>query len=312
LFFFVVLRVLRGYGLSLSHWFLPFTLLSCILLPNSPKEPHPSMEMSHAIFLGALQGFTEILPISSSAHLILVPRILGWPPSGLTFDVAVHAGTLLALLAYFRRDLLDMVASTIQGVTDGFRTTSSRLLPIIIAATLPAALAGRLAEAQIENWFRSSPALVATVMMVFGLLLGLADLLGHRTLRLDRLGLGRGMVIGCAQALALIPGVSRSGITITAGLFLGFSREASARFSFLLSLPVVAGAALLKGGELLQAGIPEGVGLSFLAGIVASSLCGYISVALLMQLLQKRGLGIFVWYRLLAGGAFLIWFNLTP
>jgi undecaprenyl-diphosphatase len=268
------------------------------------------MEISHALVLGALQGFTEVLPISSSAHLILIPRILGWAPSGLTFDVAVHAGTLMALLVYFRRDVMDMAVSSLQGVTDGFRTPASRLLPIIVAATIPAALVGKLAEEHIEAWFRGSPSLIAGIMIAFGLVLGLADLLGKRTLRLDRLNLGRGMAIGLAQVLALIPGVSRSGITITAGLFLGFSREAAARFSFLLSLPVVAGAALLKGIELFQTGVPPGLGLIFLAGIAASSLCGYLSVAVLMQLVQKRGLGIFVWYRLLAGGAFLVWLNL--
>jgi undecaprenyl-diphosphatase len=268
------------------------------------------MEISHALVLGALQGFTEILPISSSAHLILIPRILGWEASGLTFDVALHAGTLLALLVYFRRDLLDMVASSLQGAADGFRTPASRLLPIIVVATAPAALVGKLGEEQIEALFRSSPTLVAAIMMVFGLVLGMADLLGHRTLRLDRLTLGRGVAIGCAQALALIPGVSRSGITITAALFLGFNREAAARFSFLLSLPVVAGAALLKGVELLRSGIPAGEGVTFLAGIATSCLCGYASVSVLMHLLQRRGLGVFVWYRLLAGGAFLAWFQL--
>lgn len=269
------------------------------------------MEISHALVLGALQGFTEILPISSSAHLILLPRFLGWQPSGLTFDVALHAGTLLALLAYFKRDVADMVASFVQGTNDGFRTPSSRLLPIIIAATIPAAIVGKLAEEGVEAWFRSSPALIALFMILFGLLLGVSELLGHRTYRLDRLTLGRGLAVGCAQVLALVPGVSRSGITITAGLFLGFSRDAAARFSFLLSLPVVAGAALLKGVELLRTGIPAGEGLPFLVGIVVSAVCGYLSVSVLMQLVQKRGLALFVWYRLLVGAGFLLWLYLA-
>jgi undecaprenyl-diphosphatase len=237
---------------------------------------------------------------------------MGWPPSGLAFDVALHVGTLLALLVYFRRDLLVMLASLARGVRgEGFASPEARLPLVICLATVPAALAGKLGEDAIESWFRASPPLTACVLIVFGLLLAWADSRGSRTLSLERLGLPQGLVIGLAQALALVPGVSRSGITITAALFMGFSRDAAARFSFLLSLPVVAGAALLKGVELLREGFPSGEVLPFAVGIISSALVGYACVALLLRLVRRHSLAPFVWYRLAAGGAFLSWHLLT-
>jgi undecaprenyl-diphosphatase len=190
---------------------------------------------------------------------------------------------------------------------EGFATPQARLPLVICLATVPAALAGKLGEDAIEAWFRASPPLTACVLIVFGLLLAWADSRGSRTLSLERLGLPHGLVIGLAQALALVPGVSRSGITITAALFMGFNRDAAARFSFLLSLPVVAGAAILKGMELLREGFPPGEALPFAVGITSSALVGYASVALLLRLVQRYSLAPFVWYRLAAGCAFLSW-----
>jgi undecaprenyl-diphosphatase len=264
------------------------------------------MNLLHAAVLGALQGFSEVLPISSSAHLILVPWLLKWPESGLTFDVALHLGTFIALAVYFRRDIFELLAAAFDAlVTRSLDSQAKRMPFMIVLATLPAAVAGKMFEHQVEELFRSNQLLIALFLILFGLLLGAADLLGRKRFGLHHLRTGSALIIGLAQCLALIPGVSRSGITITAGLMQGFTREAAARFSFLLSLPIVAGAALLKAFHLLRHGIPAGEALPMLVGITVSAVTGYISVALLLKLVQKRSLSVFVWYRILAGGAVL-------
>ena len=263
------------------------------------------MTMMHAALLGIIQGLTEVLPISSSAHLILIPRLLGWPESGLTFDVALHLGTFIALALYFRRDIVDLVANFSSGLRQGrFRTPAARLPLYLLAATVPAAIFGKTLEKPIEDIFRRSPLLIAGLLIGFGLLLAFADTMGSKRWKLDRITLKSALIIGFAQCLALFPGVSRSGITITAALLLGFNRESSARFSFLLSLPIVAGAALLKVGHLVKSGIPTGEGGILLMGIVTSAFFGYFSVAFLLKLVQRRSLYPFVWYRVVAGIGF--------
>jgi len=265
------------------------------------------MNLLHAVVLGALQGFAEVLPISSSAHLILVPWLLNWPESGLTFDVALHLGTFIALAAYFRRDIIELVFNTFDAISTRSLNTPAKRLPfLIVAATVPAAVVGKLFEHQVEEIFRSSPLLIASFLVVFGLLLGLVDMLGRKRRVLDEISSGNAMLIGVLQCLALIPGVSRSGITITAGLMLGFTRETAARFSFLMSLPIVAGAALLKTLEIAKHGIPAGEGLPMLVGIIVSAITGYISVAFLLRYVQKQTLSPFVWYRVMVGGGLLI------
>lgn len=267
------------------------------------------MQPLHAFILGAVQGLTEVLPISSSAHLILIPDILRWPESGLTFDVALHLGTLFALCAYFWRDILDLVYHFFNGLTGkGFHTPESRLPLYIIAGTIPAAIAGKTLEGPVEEMFRKSPLLIVSFLIAFGLLLALADTVSAKRWKLDRMDLKNALTIGIAQCLALVPGVSRSGITITAALMLGYNRETSARFSFLLSLPIVAGAGILKVGKLLKTGIPAGEGMPLLIGIASSAVFGYVSVALLLRLVQRHTLYPFVWYRLLAGAALLVYF----
>lgn len=262
------------------------------------------MNLSHAAILGALQGFAEVLPISSSAHLILVPWLMKWPESGLTFDVALHLGTFIALSLYFWRDIIELVASFCEALTCRSLSSPSRRLPfLIIGATVPAGIIGKLFEHTIEDKFRSNPLLIAGFLIAFGLVLGLADLLGRKRRSMGDMSAPSAMMIGLFQCLALVPGVSRSGITITAALMLGFTRESAARFSFLLSLPVVAGAALLKSAHLVRHGIPAGEGLPMLVGIIVSTITGYISVAFLLRLVQRQSLGIFVWYRVLAGMA---------
>lgn len=264
------------------------------------------MNMLHAAVLGALQGFAEVLPISSSAHLILVPWLLDWPESGLIFDVALHLGTFLALALYFWRDIIELAVSFFDALAARRLNTPARRLPfLIIAATVPAAVVGKLFEDRIEATFRSNPLLISTILILFGLLLGVADYFGRKRLILDEIKPAGALAIGLMQCLALIPGVSRSGITITAGLMLGFTRESAARFSFLISLPIVAGAALLKSVYLFTHGIPPGEGLPMLVGIAVSAVTGYISVAFLLRFVQKQSLSPFVWYRVIVGGGLI-------
>jgi undecaprenyl-diphosphatase len=261
------------------------------------------MNLLHASVLGALQGFAEVLPISSSAHLILVPWLLKWPESGLTFDVALHLGTFIAIAAYFYRDIIQMVKSAGEAIATRSLDTPSKKLPfLIVAATVPAAVVGKLFEHQIEEFFRSSPLMIASCLAGFGIVLGVIDNVGRKQREVSDVTAPSAMIVGIFQCLALIPGVSRSGITITAGLMLGFTREASARFSFLMSLPIVAGAALLKSLHLIRTGIPAGEGLPMLVGILVSAITGYISVAFLLRFVQNRSLSPFVWYRVLAAG----------
>jgi undecaprenyl-diphosphatase len=270
------------------------------------------MNALHAAILGALQGLTEILPISSSAHLILVPWLFHWPESGLTFDVALHLGTFIALCLYFWRDIMELTVTFFNSFNrKGIRSKSGRLPFCIIVGTIPAGLVGKVLEGPIEEIFRNSPATIAIFLIVFGLLLAFADEIGSKSLKMDRITFGSSLLIGLAQCLALVPGVSRSGITITAGLLLGFKREAAARFSFLLSLPIVAGAALFKLIELLQHGIPAEEIKLLLIGVSVSAVVGYFSVAFLLKFIQNHSLSPFVWYRLLAGAGILFYLFLA-
>lgn len=259
------------------------------------------MNPIHAAVLGTVQGLTEVLPISSSAHLILIPKFMKWPESGLIFDVALHIGTFLALALYFWRDILELIGNFFAACREGLNTPAKRLPFYIVASAVPAAIVGKTMEEPIEAIFRSSPAIIATFLIGFGLLLAFADTTGAKRWRMDKINLKFAMLIGLAQCMALLPGVSRSGITITAALLLGFHREAAARFSFLISLPIVAGAALLKVGHLAKTGIPAGEGLPLLIGISTSAVFGFLSVAFLLKLVQRDSLYPFVWYRLVAG-----------
>lgn len=264
------------------------------------------MNMLHAVLLGALQGFAEVLPISSSAHLIIIPWFFSWPESGLTFDVALHLGTFLAMVLYFRSDIVEMMVSFRDAIISRSLDTPAKRLPfLIIAATVPAAIVGKLFEHQMEEIFRSNPLLIAIFLAVFGIILGVVDIAGRKVLLLPDINAKRAITIGILQCLALIPGVSRSGITITAGMALGFTRESAARFSFLLSLPIVCGAALLKSLHLIKHGIPAGEGMPMLVGIIVSAVVGYASVAFLLKFVQKRTVSLFVWYRVIFAGVIM-------
>ncbi|TWI56694.1 undecaprenyl-diphosphatase [Pseudomonas duriflava] len=211
------------------------------------------MEWLHVLILSLTQGITEFLPVSSSAHLILPSQLLGWPDQGLAFDVAVHVGTLLAVILAFRHEVLATATGWTRHLITRQPSAESRLGWAIIIGTLPAALAGLLLEDAIEQYTRSA-LVIASSTIVFGLVLWWADAKGQRVKEMDRLGWSSALLIGLAQALALIPGTSRSGITMTAALLLGFTRQAAARFSFLLSIPLILAAGGLKTVELIQAG----------------------------------------------------------
>lgn len=255
------------------------------------------MNVFEAIVLGAVQGVTEFLPISSTAHLVLVPWFLGWPPHGLTFDIALHVGTLVALLIYFRRDWL-YLAKTGLGYVTGKH--SDPLVLYVIAASIPAGIAGFLLENFVETKLRD-PRIIAVTLIVLAVVLAMAEKIGSKRKDLDRLSFLDAMTIGFAQAIAIIPGVSRSGVTMTAALFRGVRREAAARFSFYLSTPVIGGAVLKKLVDVARTGLPPGEAPSFITGIVVSGVVGYLSIKILLDYLQKHNMMVFVYYRIALG-----------
>lgn len=256
------------------------------------------------IILALVQGLTEFLPVSSSAHLILVPQLLGWPDQGIVFDVAVHLGTLIAVVAYFRRDIMAMVPDFFGSLTGKGMTDQARLAWGVGIGTIPAGLAGLLAKDYIEANLRS-PLVIATTTIVFGLLLLFADRTAKLVRNIDQMGWGHYIAIGCAQALALIPGTSRSGITMTFALMMGYSREAAARFSFLLSIPIIALSSLLVLKELTEyTGVVDWQAL--ILGVVLSAIAAFTCILLFMKWIQRTDMSVFVVYRLLLG-AFLFY-----
>jgi undecaprenyl-diphosphatase len=263
------------------------------------------MTLLQIVVLAVVQAVTEFLPISSSGHLILVPFFLGWRDQGLTFDVATHAGTLLAVIVYFRRDLRDLIAGLFTGRAAGSGEYSARGLAWCLAVgTVPAGLAGLAFKDMIEREARN-PLLIASTAVFYGLLLLVADRIGRKSREIGDLGWRDALWIGVAQALALVPGTSRSGITITAALLLGFSRPAAARFSFLLSIPITAMAAALKILELALEGVTAEQLFPMVLGAVVSAAAGYAVIAWLLAWLRRRSLTIFVIYRMLLAAVIL-------
>lgn len=250
------------------------------------------MEILHAVVLGLVQGLGEFLPISSSAHLVLVPWLFGWRDPGLAFDVALHVGTLFAVVAYFWRDWLVLLH---HGLT-ARGTREAVLFWYLVAATVPGALAGWLLEDYAETVFRA-PLLVGTMLIVLGVVLYLADHLGRRLRQLGDITLGQALLIGVAQAFAIIPGVSRSGATITAARLLGIEREAATRFSFLLSTPIIFGAGVMQLKDITLADL----NLPFVVGVAVSAVTGFLAIGFLLRYVTTRNFNIFVWYRLALG-----------
>lgn len=260
------------------------------------------MDIFQAIALALLQGFTEFLPISSSAHLILLPVLVDWQDQGLAFDIAVHVGTLTAVVAYYRKDILTIIKAWLGSMTGKGATDDSRLAWYVILGTIPVGLVGLSLSDTVETVLRS-PVVIAAATIVFAILLWIAE--KKATEKRDTILLLDALLVGAFQAIALIPGTSRSGITITAGLLGGLKREQAARFSFLLSIPVIALAGMLKTLELYQTG--NGINWQLmLTGMVLSAVIAYLSIGWFLKLLDKVGMMPFVYYRF-ALGLFLLW-----
>jgi undecaprenyl-diphosphatase len=258
------------------------------------------MTLLQAIILGAVQGVTEFLPISSTAHLILVPRFFGWPDHGIDFDLALHLGTLFSLLVFFRAEWFQLLQGGLDFLRGRRDNPNSRIMTFIAAATVPGLIAGALLKDFVDSSLRQ-PKVIGAALIVLAIVLVIAERIGRRDTKLDNITFTDAITVGCAQALAIIPGVSRAGITMTAALFRGMTRDAAARFSFLLSTPLI-GAATSKA---VFDGVRHGFGdISLtvaLAGIVASGIVGYISIAFLLRFLATRNMYIFVVYRIILG-----------
>ena len=244
-----------------------------------------------AIVLGIVQGLTEFLPVSSSAHLILVPWLLRWRDPGLAFDVVLHLGTLLALLTYYWRDWVDMGMSLIDG-----RQMPRRLLFLLIVASVPGAIIGVLLEKQAETIFRS-PVLIATTLALMGIALWAGDSIGSKKRKMEDITFVDALLIGLSQALAIIPGVSRSGATITTSRLLGIDRADAANFSFLMATPIIAGAGLLEARKLLHSGLTADLGWGF----VASAIFSLLAIVGLLRFVRTHSYRPFAIYRIVLG-----------
>ena len=262
------------------------------------------MTLIQIIVLALIQGLTEFLPVSSSAHLILGGVVFGWPDQGLVFDVATHLGTLAAVFIYFRHDLLDMGRACLRPVRSEADRVHRNMAAYLAIASLPALLVGFLARDLVEIYLRDVR-VIAWMTIGFGLLLWLSDAVGARHRKLEEITFKSAVFIGLAQALALIPGVSRSGVTITAGRFLGFSPDAAARFSFLLAMPIVAAAGGYGALKVALGDAPINW-IQFGLAVTFAAVAGWLCIAAFLALLKRVGLVPFVIYRLLLG-IVLIW-----
>ena len=276
------------------------------------------MDELRAFVVGLVQGLSEFLPISSSGHLIVVRELFHWHflKDDLTFDVALHLGTTVAVLAYFWREWLEMLGALLPGQKPAWLRANpgsiynSRFLMLLVVGSLPAAIVGLPLEHWVEDKVRS-PEVVGVMLAVFAVVLLLAERLGRKVRQIGAAGLGDAVVIGCAQAVALVPGVSRSGVTITTALARGFRREDAARFSFLLATPVIVGAGLVKMAQAVHDGIPSGDVPVLLVGTVTAAVVGWASIGYLLRLVQTQSFAPFVVYRILAGVFFLAYFVAT-
>jgi undecaprenyl-diphosphatase len=271
----------------------------------------PRMSILEAILLGIVQGLTEFLPISSSGHLIIVPWLQDYrflienPEFNKTFDVALHAGTLVAVVWFFRHDLARMAGGFMRSLHKrAIESVDERLAWTVVIGTIPAVAVGAVGEDWIDENL-GEPWMIAVSLIVFGLVLAHADRRPQRE-PLEEVTLRHGVIIGLAQSLALSPGTSRSGVTITAARYLGLTRDAAARVSFLLLVPVTAGAVVYKGIEALVEGLPDGVIGPMIAGTIASAVAGYAAIAGLLAIVRRHSYDGFVAYRLIAGTVILL------
>ena len=270
------------------------------------------MTIIQAIILGIVQGLTEFLPISSSGHLILVPWLFNWhfllnnPDLNKTFDVALHLGTFVAVLAYFWREVGTLIAAWVRSI--GRRSLAdpmAKLAWLLLVSTIPAAIVGVVLESFIEDRL-GKPWIIAVAMIVFAGFMYLVDHIAKLDRELDSLTWFDAVLIGCAQALALCPGVSRSGITMMTGMLLRLDRESAARYSFLLSIPVIGGAAAYKALEVAKNGLPSGTAMPFLVGMISAALSGLVAIWFVLAYLKRHNFNLFVLYRIVIGVAVLI------
>jgi len=251
-----------------------------------------------AIALGIIQGLSEFLPISSSAHLTLAPWLLGWEDPGLAFDVALHLGTLIAVLWYFRMEWIALVKAAFGILTTGrVETPEKRRVVYLIIATIPGAIGGYLLQSRAESAFRD-PQLIAIALIVMGIVLWLVDKLVDQQRVLGEMRWVDSLLIGLSQVIALIPGVSRSGSTISTARGLRFDRESAAEFSFLMSMPIIAAAVIMEGPKALQQG---GLTNELMSGVVASAISGWLAISILMRFVSRHSYGIFGFYRVALG-----------
>lgn len=253
------------------------------------------MTVLQSLVLGIVQGLSEFLPISSSAHLILVPWLLGWDEGGLTYDVALHLGTLLAVLVYFRADWIHITKTFFKHGFKG-KTVDQKMPVYLFLATIPGGVLGLLLEKKAEHDFRN-PLVIAITLAVMGVVLWLVDKYSKKSKNLKELTLSDALLIGVAQGFALFPGVSRSGVTILTGLSRGLDRPSAAKFSFLLAMPITLGACVFKLRHLQGSDMTP----VFLTGVIASTVFGYLAIDGLIKFLQKRSYGVFAAYRVLVG-----------
>ena len=267
------------------------------------------MPVWQALVYGVVQGLAEFLPISSSAHLTLLPWFFGWEDPGLAFDVALHWGTLAAVLAVFWKDWIRLIAA---GLGGRGAATDKRLFWGLVVSSIPAAIAGKLLDKWAETNLRA-PLLIAATTALLGLILWYADSVGRKARALDQMTIGRAFTIGVAQAAALVPGVSRSGATISTGLMMDFTREEIARFSFLMSTPIIFGAGLLKLPKMvhdMRTGEGDLTWTAVAAGFFASAIVGAVVIRWMLDYLRRRTYAVFAWYRLaLAALVVVLWLS---
>ncbi len=264
-----------------------------------------------SIILGIIQGLTEFLPISSTAHLVIVPDLFDWSSqllNSLTFDVALHLGTLLAVVSYFFRDTVELISGFIRGISrrNFNHDPKTRFSLLVFIGTIPAGVFGVLLDKWVETKFRT-PAVLATMLVVIGVVMWYAEKVAKRAKNTGAMTVKDALIVGFSQALALVPGTSRSGITISSGLFLGYDRQEAARFSFLLSIPVIAGAAILKLRVFIH-GIPPNDVAPLVLGTLFSALFGFLAIKYFMKYLHRHTMNVFVVYRFLFAAVIIIFF----
>ena len=256
------------------------------------------MSVFQALVLGLIQGLSEFLPVSSSAHLTLAPWLFGWPDPGLAFDVALHVGTLVAVLAFFQAQWIALIAAAWNIVVRRrVETEEERRVIFLIVATIPGAIAGLALEKYAESTFRD-PKLIAIVLIVMGIVLWAVDRVAPQERPLAAMRWTDALMIGLAQMFAIVPGVSRSGSTITAGRGLRLTREGAAVFSFLMSMPIIAAASILKVPHVLKS---EGLSLPLVVGVLASAISGWLAITVLLRFVVRRSYGVFAVYRIVVG-----------